>query len=92
MKQLYKEAKANLKNLIKNKKRDFYEEKLRESAGKLKEVKLNLKFLGLLSKVNPVFQISVKDGKNISFDEKASNNTFKIFYANLVLHLTPSSL
>ena len=36
--QLYKEAKINVQKLIKNKKRDFYQEKLRENVGKPKEL------------------------------------------------------
>ena len=36
--QLYKEAKTNVYKLIKNQKRDFYQEKLRENVGKPKEL------------------------------------------------------
>ena len=36
--QLYKEAKINVQKLIKNKKRNFYQEKLRENVGKPKEL------------------------------------------------------
>ena len=36
--QLYKEAKTNVYKLIKNQKRDFYQEKLRENFGKPKEL------------------------------------------------------
>ena len=36
--QLYKEAKINVYKLIKNKKRDFYQEKLRDNVGKPKEL------------------------------------------------------
>ena len=36
--QLHKEAKINVQKLIKIKKRDFYQEKLRENVGKLKEL------------------------------------------------------
>ena len=47
--QLYKEAKINVQKLIKNKKRDFYQEKLRENVGKPKELWKALKSLGLPS-------------------------------------------
>ena len=47
--QLYKEAKINVQKLIKIKKRDFYQEKLREKVGKLKELWKALKSLGLPS-------------------------------------------
>ena len=36
--QLYKEAKRNVQKLIKNEKRDFYQEKLREYFGKPKDL------------------------------------------------------
>ena len=36
--QLYKEAKITVQKLIKNKKRDFHQEKLREYVGKPKEL------------------------------------------------------
>ena len=36
---------------------------------------------------HPVSQISLKDGGKISFDEKANNNSFKDFYANLAPNL-----
>ena len=36
--QLYKEAKINVQKLIKNKKRDFYQEKLRENISKPEEL------------------------------------------------------
>ena len=49
--QLYKEAKINVQKLIKNKKRDFYQEKLRENVGKPKELWKALKSLGLPSKM-----------------------------------------
>ena len=38
--------------------------------------------MGLPSKISPVSQVSLKDGKTISFDEKTNNNSFQNFYAN----------
>ena len=84
---MYKEAKVTVQKLIKNKKRDFYQEKLRENVGKPKELWKALKSLGLPSKITPVSQVSLKDGEKISFDEKTNNNSFKNFYANLALNL-----
>ena len=43
--QLYKEAKLNVQKLIKNKKSNFYLEKLRENVGKANELWKALKFL-----------------------------------------------
>ena len=85
--QLYRDAKINVQKLIKIKKRDFYQEKLRENVGKPKELCKALKSLGLPSKITPVSQVSLKDGETILFDEKTNNNSFKNFYANLALNL-----
>ena len=85
--QLYKEAKINVQKLIKNKKKDFYQEKLRENVGKPKELWKALKSLGLPSKITPVSQVSLKDEEKISFVEKINNNSFKNFYSNLALNL-----
>ena len=65
--------------LIKNKKRDFCQEKLRENVGKPTELWKALKSLGLPSKITPASQDSLKDGGETSFDEKTNNNSFKNF-------------
>ena len=85
--QLYRDAKINVQKLIKIKKRDFYQEKLRGNVGKPKELCKSLKSLGLPSKITPVSQVSLEDGETILFDEKTNNNSFKNFYANLALNL-----
>ena len=59
--QLYKEAKVTVQKLIKNKKRDFYQEKLRKNIGKPKQLWKALKSLGLPSKIS-ASQVSLKDG------------------------------
>ena len=59
----YKEAKINVQKLFKNKKRDLYEEKLRENVGKPKELWKALKSLDLPSKITLVSEISLKDRK-----------------------------
>ena len=81
---MYKEVKINIQKLIKKKKRDFDQEKLRENLGKPKEVWKALKSLGLPSSLS---NFSQRWGK-ISFDEKTNNNSFKDFYANLAPNLT----
>ena len=85
--EVYKEEKLNVQELIKNKKRDVYQEKLRENAGKPKELWKALKSLGLSFKITPVSDVSLKDGEKISFDEKTNNNSLKNFYANFALNL-----
>ena len=84
---MYQEAKINVQKLIKNEKRDFYHRKLRENLGKPNELWKDLKFVGLQSKVTPVYQVSLKDGETISFDENTNNNSVKSFNANLALNL-----
>ena len=76
-----------MQKLIKIKKRDFYQEKLKENVGKPKELSKALTSLDLPSKITSVSQVSLKDGETISFDEKTNNNSFKNFYANLALNL-----
>ena len=71
----------------KSPKRDFYQEKLKENVWKPNKLWKALKFLGLPFKITPVSQISLKDGKKISFDQKTNNNSIKHFYANLTLNL-----
>ena len=84
--QLYKEAKINVQKLIKNKKKDFYQEKLRENVGKPKELWKALKSLGLPSKITPVSQVSLQDGGKNRLMKK-TNNPFKNFCASLALNL-----
>ena len=84
---MYEEAKITVQKLIKNKKRDFYQEKVRGNVGKPKELWKALKSLGLQSKITPVSQVSLKDGEKILFGEKTNNNSFKNFYINLALNL-----
>ena len=71
--QLYKETKINVQKLIKNKKRDFYQEKIKEIVGKPKELWKALKSLGSPSKITPHSQFFLKDGEKILFDEKTNN-------------------
>ena len=80
--QLYKEGKINIQTLTKNK---FLPKKVRENVGNPKELWKALKSLGLPFNITPVSQISLKDGENISFDEKTNSNSFKNFHANLAL-------
>ena len=85
--ELYKEAKYLALNLIKEKKRKFYKEKLKENIGKPKELWQALKFLGLLSNKGSISNICLKKDDKISFDNKINANTFKDFYCNLTSHL-----
>ena len=85
--QLYKEAKCKALKLIKEKKRQFYKEKLKQNIGKPKELWKALKSLGLPSKKGSVSNICLKKNDKISFDDKTNANTFKDFYSNLASDL-----
>ena len=50
------------RNLLKTKKGDLYQEKLRENVGKLMELWKALKSLDLPTKITPFSQVSLKDG------------------------------
>ena len=85
--ELYKEAKYRAKNLINEKKKQFYKEKLKENIGKPKELWKTLKSLGLPSKKGSISKICLKKDDKISFDDKTNVNTFKEFYCNLANEL-----
>ena len=92
-KELYKEAKYHALKLIKEKKKQFYKEKLKENIGKPKELWKALKSLGLPSKKGSnMTNICLKKDDKISFDEKTNANSLKDFYCNLasdLLHKLP---
>ena len=85
--ELYKEAKYHVMKLIKEKKRQFYTDKLKENIGKPKELWKALKSLSLPSKKRSISNICLKKDDKISFDDRANANTFKEFYCNLASDL-----
>ena len=85
--QLYKEAKITVQELFKNKKRDFYQERLRENVDRPKELWKALKSLDLSSKMTLISQVSLKGAEKILLEEKTNNTSFKNFYTNLALNL-----
>ena len=66
----YEEAKYHVMKLIKEKKRQFYTNKLKENIGKPKELWKALKSLGLPSKKRSISNICLKKDDKISFDDK----------------------
>ena len=86
-KDLCKEAKYHAVKLIKQKKSQFYNEKLKENIGKPKELWKALKSLGLPSKKGTISNICLKKDDNICFDDKTNANTFKKFSCNLASDL-----
>ena len=85
--ELYKEAKYHVMKLIKENKRQFYTDKLKENIGKPKELWKALKSLDLPSKKRSISNICLKKDGKISFDDKTNANTFKEFYCNLASDL-----
>ena len=86
-KDLCKEAKYHAVKLIKQKKSQFYNEKLKENIGKPKELGKALKSLGLPSKKGTISNICLKKDDNICFDDKTNVNTYKEFSCNLASDL-----
>ena len=83
-KELYNEARNRVFNLIKKKKKEFYEDKLKENIGKPKELWKTLKDLGLPSKkISSSPKICLEDNDGISFDSNKISNMFKTFFSNL---------
>ena len=91
--ELYKEAKYHALKLIKEKKKQFCKEKLKENIGKPKELWKALKYLGLPSKKGSnMANVCLKKDDKINFDAKTNANSFKDFYCNLasdLLHKLP---
>ena len=80
---LYKESKCIVQDLIMNKKKTFFENKLNENIGKPKDLWKTLKDLGLKMKNNPATSICLKTGDTITFDAKENAENFKEFYSKL---------
>ena len=73
--------------MIKQKKSQFYKEKLKENIGKPKGLWKALKSLGLPFKKITISNICLKKDNKICFDDKANANTFKEFFCNLASDL-----
>ena len=83
----YKKARNDVQNLIKNKKRNFFSNKLTENIGKPKELWKTLRKLGVPSKEQSTSTISLKRDGEIRFDSKSICKIFKDFFANLSTNL-----
>ena len=84
---IFKEAKKEVADLIKTRKREYFENKLSENIGKPKELWKTIKELGLSKKASEVSNICLrKEGENV-FDPKLTADIFKDFFANLATKL-----
>ena len=79
----YIEAKYNVKKLIKQRKKEFYETKLTENIGKPKELWKTLKTMGLSSKKGSLTKICLEKDSITNFDDKKNANIFRNFYNSL---------
>ena len=81
--QIFKESQKEVRNLIKIKKKRFFEDKLTENIGKPKELWKTIKSLGLQNKSNPVSNVCLKQKDENVFDPKQTANMFKDFFSSL---------
>ena len=83
---IYREAKVKAAQLIKNKKVDYFKQKIIENTGNSKKLWENLNSLVLSSQKSSSATCLKKDGK-IIFDPKSNAGIFKDFYSNLASDL-----
>ena len=79
----YIEVKYNVKKLIKQRKKEFYETKLTENIVKPKELWKTLKTMGLSSTKGSLTKICLEKDSIINFDDKKNANIFRNFYNSL---------
>ena len=86
-KEIYNQSSNEVQNLIRTKKRMQFEEKLKESIGKPKELWKNLRSLGLPNKTSSASKICIDKNANITFDPRSNAEIFKNFFSNLAQNL-----
>ena len=89
--EIYKEARNEVQRTIKQKKKQYLEEKLSENIAKPKELWQTLKSLGLPNKKNSPSNMFLKNKTDLLFDSLSVTKTLKKYYSssaeNLVLKL-----
>ena len=88
--ELYNEARNKVHNLIRKKKKIYYEEQLKNNIGKPKELWKSLKSLGSSNKKASSRNICLEDNNNNnnkSFDAKTNTEIFKTFFCELANNL-----
>ena len=83
----YKKVKYQVQNLIRKKKREFYETNLRQKINKPKELWKTLKSMGLPSKAVAASNIYLKDKNEIVFNATKNCSIFKNFFSSLAENL-----
>ena len=79
--EIYKKACCTVQNLIRKKKKAYFEEKLKENTNP-KKLSKTLKQLGLPEKRLPCTNVCLK-AKELKFDPCTVSELFKKFYSNL---------
>ena len=79
----YKKVKYQFENLIRKKKREFYETDLRQKMNKPKELWKTLKSMGLPSKAVTASNICLKDKNKIVFSATKNCSIFKNYFSSL---------
>ena len=79
----YKKARYEVKKLIAEKKRNYFEAKLTENIGKPKELWKTLKVLGLPCKVSIATINALKEDKVVQYDRKSISKVFQRFFTNM---------
>ena len=80
---LWREAKYNVDILIKSKKRNFYENRIKENTAKPKELWKTLKSLGMGNNIDNTVNYCLKDKETISFDTESKMKIFRNFFTGL---------
>ena len=83
-KEIYNAARYKAYNLIFNKKKDYFENKLYEYIGKPKELWKALKSLGLPNKISSCEVSAVKVNKTVQHDTNLVSGGFKDYYSTLL--------
>ena len=83
----YKKVKYQVQNLIRKKKREFYETNLRQKINKPKELWKTLKSMGLPSKAVTASNICLKDKNEMAFNATKNCFIFKNYFASLAHNL-----
>ena len=83
----YKKVKYQVQNLIRKKKREFYETNLRQKINKPKELWKTLKFMGLPSKAVTASNICLKDKNEIVFNATKNCSISKNYFSSLAHNL-----
>ena len=86
-KENYKRARYSVQNLITKKKKEFFENKLKECIGKPKDLWKAIKSLGLPKKSGRCIVGALTGNQIVKHDAKSILKNFKSFYSNLAGNL-----